>query len=242
MAPANRGQGPPPRSDTLERKRTTMNSALRRTFITAALLALAGCAIQAPPGGLSGGIHGGPGRGFHAPQLRFDALYRHNHYYPALGFVVVSLPLGSISVRFQSSNYFFGSGVWYRPSGSRFVVVLPPVGIVVPVLPPAYVTLRVGGRPYYYANGVYYTPAVAGGYAVVPAPTGDDAVQPQAQMSRPASAPVFYPRQGQSAAQTEAERQECNRWATTQPEAMADASVFQRAVAACMDARGYSVR
>ena len=36
--------------------------------------------------------------------------------------------------------------------------------------------------------------------------------------------------------------QECNRWATTQPSAMADAQVFQRAVAACMDGRGYTVR
>lgn len=54
--------------------------------------------------------------------------------------------------------------------------------------------------------------------------------------------PIFYPRNGQSAAQTEADRQDCNRWATTQPKAMADASVFQRATFACMDGRGYSAR
>ena len=54
--------------------------------------------------------------------------------------------------------------------------------------------------------------------------------------------PIFYPRQGQSAAQVEADRQECNRWATTQPAAMADASVFHRATLACMDAHGYTAR
>ncbi len=54
--------------------------------------------------------------------------------------------------------------------------------------------------------------------------------------------PIFYPRQGQGAAQLEADRQECNRWATTQPSAMADASVFHRATLACMDGRGYSSR
>jgi hypothetical protein len=54
--------------------------------------------------------------------------------------------------------------------------------------------------------------------------------------------PIFYPRQGQAAAQLEADRQECNRWATTQPSAMADASVFHRATLACMDGRGYSAR
>jgi hypothetical protein len=54
--------------------------------------------------------------------------------------------------------------------------------------------------------------------------------------------PVIYPRTGQSPEQTEADRQACNRWATTQQAAMADASVFQRAVEACMDARGYTLR
>ena len=54
--------------------------------------------------------------------------------------------------------------------------------------------------------------------------------------------PVIYPRTGQSPAQTEADRKDCNRWATTVPSAMADASVFNRATAACMDGRGYTLR
>ena len=37
-------------------------------------------------------------------------------------------------------------------------------------------------------------------------------------------------------------RQDCNRWATSQPTAMNDAGVFNRAVEACMDGRGYSMR
>lgn len=58
----------------------------------------------------------------------------------------------------------------------------------------------------------------------------------------PIPEPIIYPRNGQSAAQTETDRQECNRWATTQPSALSDAQVFQRATAACMDGRGYTVR
>jgi hypothetical protein len=54
--------------------------------------------------------------------------------------------------------------------------------------------------------------------------------------------PVIYPRQGQSSAQTEADRRDCNRWATTQPAAVADAAVFHRAVEACMDGRGYTLK
>lgn len=58
--------------------------------------------------------------------------------------------------------------------------------------------------------------------------------------SRPA--PVIYPRNGQSPEQLEFDRRECNRWATTQQAAMADSSVFNRAVEACMDGRGYTLR
>jgi len=54
--------------------------------------------------------------------------------------------------------------------------------------------------------------------------------------------PVIYPRNGQNNVQLEADRRDCNRWATTQPAAMADAGVFNRAVEACMDGRGYTLR
>ncbi|MFG6465762.1 hypothetical protein [Roseateles sp. BYS87W] len=57
-----------------------------------------------------------------------------------------------------------------------------------------------------------------------------------------AAVPVIYPRNGQSPAQQEADYQDCNRWATTQQAAMADTSVFNRAVDACMDGRGYTLR
>lgn len=66
---------------------------------------------------------------------------------------------------------------------------------------------------------------------------------PPAPVYAPSRAePVVYPRNGQSSAQLEADTRECNRWATTQQAAMADASVFNRAVEACMDGRGYTLR
>jgi hypothetical protein len=76
---------------------------------------------------------------------------------------------------------------------------------------------------------VTQTPTVVAPAAVAPAAPG-------------MTEPVIYPRNGQSAAQTEADRQDCQRWATTQPRALADSSVFQRGVFACMDARGYTLR
>ncbi|RZL37776.1 MAG: hypothetical protein EOP35_07635 [Rubrivivax sp.] len=74
-------------------------------------------------------------------------------------------------------------------------------------------------------------------YVPQPAP------QPVAPVYAPSrDEPVIYPRNGQSNAQLEADQRECNRWATTQPAAMADASIFRRAVEACMDGRGYTLR
>ena len=68
---------------------------------------------------------------------------------------------------------------------------------------------------------------------IAPAQPADRAAAPE---------PIVYPNRGQSAAQTEADRQACDRWATTQPSAMADASVFHRATLACLEGRGYTVK
>jgi len=185
----------------------------------------------------------GPGPGIPG-RMVFDTRYHHDHYYPAPGFVAPGLPRGSLSIGFGSGSYWFNNGVWYRPyrsnSGPSYRVILPPVGIVVPLLPSAYVTLRIGGLPYYYANGAYYTSA-PGGYVVV-APPAETPTMTALPSPPPKPDPVIYPRNGQSAEATEADRQDCNRWATTQPAAMNDASVFNRAVEACMDGRGYSMR
>jgi hypothetical protein len=97
--------------------------------------------------------------------------------------------------------------------------------------------------PYPYYDG-YYDDApviVSPGYTVVEPAAGVRSGQPVPQVAR-APDPIYYPRNGQSAATTEFDRRECNRWATAQPGAMADGSIFQRATLACMEGRGYTVR
>ncbi len=166
------------------------------------------------------------------------------HAYPVQGHVTGSLPQGSLNIAYGGHHHYYHRGVWYRPWGARFIVGFPPFGIIVPLLPSVYTTVWFGGAPYYYANGVYYAPAGYDGYRVVAPPPGAEDLQGQspAPAAKPAPDPIIYPRNGQSAQQIEADRQDCNRWATTQPAAMADASVFHRAVAACMDGRGYSLK
>ena len=165
--------------------------------------------------------------------------------YPARGAAVAALPAGSVAVRYRGGRYFYRGGVWYRPYGGRYVVFDPPFGIVVPVLPFYYSTVWAGGVPYYYANGVYYTaaPYQNPGYVVVAPPPGvelNDAVA-AGPVANPMQ-PIVYPRQGQSPQQTVRDRQECNVWANAQPDSASDPGIYERAIAACLDGRGYTVR
>ena len=132
---------------------------------------------------------------------------------PAYGGYVSSLPMGAVSVSVGGGHYWRHGGVWYRPWGPRWVVVAPP--------------------PYYVE-----APVVVQQRPAVVVEEGPPPVK--IPPSRPD--PVIYPRNGQSAQQTEADRQECNRWATSQPGALTDSSIFMRAVDACMDGRGYTTK
>jgi hypothetical protein len=230
-----------PSANQLKKGNQIMNSS---TFLVTMALTVLTCLSGSAIGQNQRDHRGRESGGSRPPSVHLDQRYHHDHYYPPRGYAVPALPGGSVTIAHGGANYFFHGGVWFRPVGPRFVVIAPPLGVIVPVLPPAYVTLWIGGAPYYYANRAYYAPVPGEGYAIVAPPPGADAAVPAPVLPapKPAPDPIIYPRNGQSAAQTETDRQECNRWATTQPSAMADAEVFQRAVAACMDGRGYTVR
>ncbi len=108
----------------------------------------------------------------------------------------------------------------------------------------AYSSPYYGGYYAYPYPGYVVGPGVAE-YVIVDPTPGERVVrstgQPVPAATR-APDPIFYPKSGQTPAQTEADRQECNRWATTQAGAMSDASIFQRATFACMEGRSYAVR
>jgi hypothetical protein len=95
--------------------------------------------------------------------------------------------------------------------------------------------------PYGPTWGTYYdAPPMAGPtYSTVDPAAHSGQPVPQASQ---VPEPIFYPRNGQSAEATENDRRDCNRWATTQRGAMADASIFQRATLACMEGRGYTAK
>jgi hypothetical protein len=159
---------------------------------------------------------------------------------------------------FNHAPYYFAHGVWYRPYGGRYVVIAPPFGLFVPFLPPAYATIWVTGIPYYYANEVYYT-QTAGGYVVAEPPQGEvSETSPGTQQGMESSEykMFIYPRKGQSEKQQATDRYECHTWAVGQAnydptkipsgipadQLMQKRSDYQRAMASCLDARGYSAK
>ena len=192
----------------------------------------------------------GPGRGEF-----LDNRYNHGHYYPSRGTVVRALPGGYRPYYYRGSRFYFSGGIWYAPGPYGFVVTRPPSGLFLTVLPPFYSTVWVGGVPYYYADNVYYQwQPSANGYAVVDPPEGSD--QPGAPPAPPSDDFFIYPKNGQTQEQQSADQYECHDWSKNQTgfdptqqgggvapdETGSRREQYQRAMTACLEARGYSVK
>lgn len=107
-------------------------------------------------------------------------------------------------------------------------------------------------RNYPPAAGTYYPPPPPPGYEsaqATPSPSPGVSSPPRAPSA--ASDRLFiYPRNGQSAAQTTEDRNDCGRWATDQTGYDASQSTradlsrgeYRRAISACLEGRGYTVR
>jgi hypothetical protein len=186
-----------------------------------------------------------------------DSRYGHNRYYPSRGLTVRAVPRDAHEIVYGGARYSFTGGVWYRRAGAHFIVAAPPIGMIIPFLPPFYATIWVGGLPYYYANDVYYTRG-ADGYVVV-APPQSQVSQTPPVSPPPADSQLFiYPRQGQSEKQQADDRYACHSWAVNQtgydptqptpdmtkaPEnPRQNRASYQRAMSACLEGRGYTVK
>ncbi|MBU0604536.1 MAG: hypothetical protein KKD25_19275 [Gammaproteobacteria bacterium] len=185
----------------------------------------------------------------HGDHGRHDA---HRHY-PSRGVVVSRLPRDAHPIHHRHDSYYVSGGIWYRPLGSRYMVVTPPLGAFITVLPRGYVTLEFGGRPYYRYDDIYYARR-DNGYIVVAPPVDAGEIAPAAD---PAQNELFiYPKMDQSASQQASDRYECHEWASDQtgydptrasggvPPAQSASrrDGYQRAMSACLEARGYTVR
>jgi hypothetical protein len=185
----------------------------------------------------------------------FDSRFHHDRYYPPRGYTVARLEGGYRVVPYANGRYYYRAGAWYRPYGARFIVVAPPIGLVIPFLPDFYTTVWFGGLPYYYSNDTYYVwRREAQGYVVVDPP--GNSPPPSTMTSSSADDFFMYPRNGQSEDLQARDRFECHRWAVSQtgfdptepgggvPESQNDnrRADYRRAITACLEGRGYSVK
>lgn len=173
--------------------------------------------------------------------------------YPPIGTHVSALPKHHYSHRYRGHLYHYHGGIWYGSARSGFTVVAPPIGIFVPVLPPGYSTIWVAGIPYYYANNVYYVWNQERSCYMVTA-------QPQEQgdisSTQTGEQLYTYPKNGQDEKQQADDRYECHTRAVdqtaynpTKPEQNISvqtlrnkSSNYLRAMKACLEGKGYSVR
>lgn len=187
-----------------------------------------------------------------------DARFHHDRSYPDRGAVVAQLPSARYAASFEGRRYYDSGGVWYQRRGARFVVVEPPAGLYVPHLPPYCTTLWVGGVPYFYANDVFYVyRGSLRGYEIVAPPS--DARAPRAGRAStpppPESGQLFvYPDRGQSRAREASDKRQCHEWASSEtgfdPLAAGTSGAgaapkradYDRAMEACLEGRGYSLR
>ena len=188
-----------------------------------------------------------------------DERFHHDQYYPSRGYYFRDLPRDRVIVTGPRGRYFYSGGVWYSPGPRGYVVVGAPLGTFVPVLPPYYTTVWVGGAPYYYANDTYYMWRDSDQeYEVVDPPDeGAANTEPPPPQPPAANGDVFiYPKNGQSDEDQARDKYECHKWAQNEsgfdptqanggvpPEqANTKRAAYQRAIGACLEGRGYTVK
>jgi hypothetical protein len=236
----------------------------------AALLFAATASAQHPEHGHGPPERGhGPPPGA-ARAEHYDGRFNHNRYYAEHGDLVHTVPGRPWVVAHGGAHYYYSGGIWYAPRGPSFVVITAPVGTFVPVLPPYYTTVWFGGVPYYYANDTYYVYGGDQGYQVVE-PPGDpsDAIPGPEGPSYPGGPPpssngpppseedmFVYPQSGQPPEQQADDKYECHKWASSQTgfdptqagggvapdQTVSKGADYRRAMRACLEGRGYSVR
>ncbi len=203
--------------------------------------------------------HRGRGRDHHRgrdrhrgkPERRYTPPHRRHqrpHNYHS------HLPFGFARLLIHGLEYFYHSGQFYQPYQEGFLLVTPPLGAVVATLPYGYTVVNRNGQSYYVVNNTYYLPHPQG-YRVVLPPTHAPVINPvptPVLPVQPGQSLYIYPQRGQTAEQQARDEYECHRWGVEQtgfdPSRSAGSTnavlnqEYRRAMSACLEARGYTVK
>lgn len=170
------------------------------------------------------------------------------YFYP-LDYEINLLPQGYVRLVVGGLPYFYYSGVYYRPYGTGYIVVSAPIGAFVSTLPDGFIAFTIGLATFYYINDTYYVwDEDRNGYVVVEKPAGADEAIKQVTENRL----IVYPPEGVDEEQQAKDRYECHRWAvgesgidpTIEEDEFSskDRNDYRRALAACLEGHGYTVK
>lgn len=197
-----------------------------------------------PPGFVFGALpHGYVAIGFRGAHFYFGGGVWYRAYAPGR-FIVVAPPVGVVipalppfyaTVWVGGVPYYYANNVYYVQTPQGYIVATPPPPNMVVEQPPA-------GAPPPYVEQPAQTPP--------PPPPPGTGGQPPATASQLVFA---YPQRGQSAEQQAKDRYECHGWAVSQtgfdpskpPPGGGTATQiddYRRAMGACLEARGYTVK
>lgn len=147
-------------------------------------------------------------------------------------------------------TYFVLDGVFYRREPQGYVVVDAPTGAAIKVLPSRRHRVLIPPYTYYVVDGTYYRwDNALGAYIVVAEPLTK--AEQKADAATTSSKIFVYPAKGQGEQQTKKDREACHAWAVDQSGddpsgseqvATDPNSDYRRALGACLEARGYTVR
>jgi hypothetical protein len=186
-----------------------------------------------------------------------DRQRTHDQSHLRPGSAVRHLPRGYRRYYYGRNPYYFHGGVWYSPSRYGFMVVRAPIGLYVPVLPPYSTTVWRGGVPYFYADDTYYQRLPqSDGYRIVTPPAATAGVAAPVAPASPSDNVFIYPKNGQSEEQQSTDRYECYVWSRGQSgfdpvqgaggvsieQSAPKRDQYNRALNACLEARGYSLK
>ena len=161
------------------------------------------------------------------------------------------LPRGHIRITVGPERYHYYGGMFLRPVRSGYIVVSAPIGARIRTLPRGYVSFGIGTRSYFFVNSAFYLwEPQTREYIVVAEPVGAAEHLAVAQEPTDSASLFVYPNQGQDQEQTRRDRYDCHLWAADQSgydPTYADQAVglrgdYRRAMTACLEGRGYTVR
>ena len=204
------------------------------------------------PGGNSnaGGTHNSNGHGYYRHGYYPGRYYNQGWYRPygwgwggyysglTLGLTVPFLPFGYSSFWVGGAPYYYADDVYYTSVPGRGYRVVAP--------PDEYIVSDPGPTPVVAAPPV----SESTNNANTPTPSYVNQATPAPQQAPGQSQLYAYPKNGQTAVQSTFDRIECERWGSGQTgynpgqsaENMQRRNDYQRAVSACLEGRGYTVK